>query len=164
VSIIGILIAIALPRFSSIQKDAQISQVKNTLATIIKECNIAQLRGKSTLLGDIKSAKASLPGYLLESNGFRQGTSGYNSTNCFRSVQYPAGSPRELGILISAEPTSLVPGQAYGKTPFFMIIYKTLSGELLRYCEYQDADPSVYPEGCTVNQVNPRSGIAEGTW
>lgn len=41
IAILGILIAIALPNFLNVQKDAQIAQATNALSTIIKECAVS---------------------------------------------------------------------------------------------------------------------------
>ncbi len=166
VAIIGILISIAIPAFTDLQYDARISQLKNALATIIKECSVAQLRGKSTRFADISAAKASVPGYRLKAYGHYQGTPQYDSSNCFASVQWPAGTPQQPGIIVAAEPTQVVAGQAGGnipKTPTFMIIFKTLSGEVVRYCDYVNEDP-VFKGGCVADAVIPTINLAVGSW
>lgn len=60
IAILGILIAIALPNFLNVQKDAQISQAKNSLASIIKECAVSEAREKGTGFTAAKSASANL--------------------------------------------------------------------------------------------------------
>ena len=51
IAILGILIAIALPNFLGVQKDAKINQAKNTLATIVKECAVKGVRFGSDTVG-----------------------------------------------------------------------------------------------------------------
>ena len=84
IAILGILIAIALPNFLNVQKDAKINQAKNALATIVKECNVANLRGKSTALRNISSANGSLSGFLLSSQG-KVGDD-FLDSDCFKDV------------------------------------------------------------------------------
>lgn len=50
IAILGILIALALPAYTDIQKDAQVNTIKNVLTTINKECVVAGLR-KAPRLG-----------------------------------------------------------------------------------------------------------------
>jgi len=52
IAILGILIAIALPNFLNVQKDAQINQAKNALAGIIKECNVKMTRYDVATVGN----------------------------------------------------------------------------------------------------------------
>ena len=45
VAVLAILAAIAIPNFLSINDDARVSGVKNTLATLVKECAVKLARG-----------------------------------------------------------------------------------------------------------------------
>jgi len=74
VAVLAVLAAIALPNFLSVNKDAQISSAKNTLATIIKECSVKEARVGSGTIGTtsgtgttqpIQSASANLNGYAI---------------------------------------------------------------------------------------------------
>ena len=74
VAVLAVLAAIALPNFLSVNKDAQISSAKNTLATIIKECSVKEARVGSGTIGTtggtgttqpIQSAGANLNGYAI---------------------------------------------------------------------------------------------------
>ena len=44
IAILGILIAIALPAYTNILKDAQVNTIKSLITTINKECVVAGLR------------------------------------------------------------------------------------------------------------------------
>ena len=75
IAILGILIAIALPNFLGVQKDAKINQAKNSLATIVKECAVKGVRFGSETVGStggtgedslVQSAAANLNDYTIE--------------------------------------------------------------------------------------------------
>ena len=143
IAILSILTTIALPSFVNIQKDAKVNQVKTALATFVKECVVASLRGKSLKLRDLPSAKASLPGYILAHSGFNQGTSSYESSECISSL--PSGGS---GTLLYANPTEYVSGQAYTTLPQFQIVYDANNGTTTRVCQYYYGVSGVYPAGC----------------
>lgn len=74
IAILGILIAIALPNFLGVQKDAKINQAKNALIGMVKECAVKEVRtGNSTIgttggsgaSGVIQTANGKLSGYTL---------------------------------------------------------------------------------------------------
>jgi len=70
IAILGVLIAIALPNFLNVQKDAQISQAKNALASIVKECAVSEAREKGTKFMDAKGVEANLgKGYAIYTTG-----------------------------------------------------------------------------------------------
>ena len=75
IAILGILIAIALPNFLGVQKDAKINQAKNALATIVKECAVKGVRYGNTTVGEaggtgptslVQAAAANLNDYTIE--------------------------------------------------------------------------------------------------
>ena len=163
IAILGVLLAIAMPKFISITDDAKINQAKNSLATIIKECSVASLRGKSTLLKDISSAQANLSGFTLKVGGYTQSDPEYGNSDCYQSIRWPANSPRALGTQVYATPDDLVPGESYTKVPEFMIVYKPSTGETFKVCTYVEAD-GVSPLGCTPTVSNPFTGDVIGEW
>ena len=174
ISILGVLVAIALPAFRGVQTEAQVSQAKNALATIVKECVVAELRGKPTQLRYIKAAKASLSGYRLSNGGIAmQGSSAYENSSCFSQVRWPPGSAPEKGIAVFADPISTVQGQAYASLPQFMIMFKQPSGSTEQICRFWWGDPSVKSDGCEadepegdpfVNGGNPQPQYVTGNW
>jgi prepilin-type N-terminal cleavage/methylation domain-containing protein len=174
IAILGILVAIALPAFRGVQSEAQVSQAKNALATIVKECVVAELRGKPTQLKYIKAAKASLSGYRLSNGGIAsQGTSAYENSSCFSQVRWPPGSAPERGIAVFADPISTVQGQAYASLPQFMIMFKQPSGSTEQICRFWWGDPNVKSDGCEADEptgdpfVNggiPQPQYVTGNW
>lgn len=141
IAILGVLISIAMPQFINIKKDAEINQAKSALATLFKECKVAEIRGNSTLLSDISSAKASLPGYRL-STGQLFGAD-FLAEDCFRS---------DLGGMMLIEAWPVVPDSYPVGTeptkiaPIFAFQYDPASGEVTRTCQvWSDAE---YLAGC----------------
>ena len=65
IAILGILIAIALPNFLNVQKDAKINQAKNSLAGVIKECAVSEARETGTDFGSIKADNGNLGSYTF---------------------------------------------------------------------------------------------------
>ena len=82
IAILGILIAIALPNFLNVQKDAKINQAKNALATIVKECNVANLRGSG-------SAKYFANGSLSSLLSSGKVGDDFLDSDCFKDVANP---------------------------------------------------------------------------
>jgi len=83
IAILGILIAIALPNFLGVQKDAKVNQAKNALATILKECAVKGVRtgsetvGVSTGVGPtalVQAVAANLNDYTIRVSNASNGT------------------------------------------------------------------------------------------
>lgn len=153
ISILGILISISIPLFSDIRKQAQVSQAKNALATIVKECIVAELRGQSTVLSDIPSAKASLPGFELfgvSDQGLPVTQSLFSGQNCF--TYSAARSGGFIGLY--AEPKPPNPGgNPLDIMPRFSINYDKPSGDVTKSCTY---NPDVsYRAGCDPDPNQP---------
>jgi prepilin-type N-terminal cleavage/methylation domain-containing protein len=148
IAILGVLTAIALPRFVQIQKDAKIAQAKNVLVSILKECKIADLRGKSLLLKDIASANGKISSYLLKSGTVLSSSPAFFNRSCFALSNQPLMS-------IAAQTTELDPTQAYGLLPTFSITYNESTGTVSKDCFYEQAS-GVYYEGCL-------NGVFDGT-
>ena len=163
IAILGVLLSLALPRFLSIKDDAKMNQAKNALASIVKECEVAYLRGRSTALKDIASAPASLSGYRLKVGRKVQGTSDYSNSECYQSVIWPAKSPAALATQFFASPETSISGKTYAATPEFMIVFKPSTGETFRVCTYAD-EPDVNKAGCTPIVTDPFTGNTVGEW
>lgn len=146
IAILGILTSIALPLFSNIRRDAYISQIKNVLVSIVKECKVAQIRGTSTLLGDIPTARASIPAYRIGS----QGVVGQAllQRDCFTPGVFVSGytGPR-TAISLSASPVDASGQVDTSLSPIFYIAYVELEGATLRTC--QISQNTAYTHGCT---------------
>jgi len=164
IAILGILSAIALPRFGDVRKDGQIAQAKNSLVTIVKECNIASIRGKSTTLRDISSANGQLPGFILSS----QGDFGDDFLNgdCFRDV---AGESKIAINAMADEPTQEL---ALEKLPIYSVTFSAETGDVEKLCKI--SEDTAYTKGCSAtftqctkdafgSPICP-SGNGIGTW
>ena len=156
IAILGILVSLALPAFRGIQREAQTSQVKNALATLIKECLVADTREKPTNLGAIQSAQASLPGYTLGiASGDVQGSPAYDAEDCFTTFQNPISNALVTGTYILGNPNQNIPGKSYQATPQFWILYDKRSGTTTKVCQYWYGDSKVDPAGCTAPAPGP---------
>ena len=164
IAILGILIGVALPNFLNVQKDAKISQAKNALATIVKECTIASLRGKSTTLSDISSANGALSGFILSSQG--QFGKDFLEGDCYKDV---AGTSLiTINAMADAESQEL----ALEEFPVFSITYSPDTGATTKSClisvdtRYKGGCNGTVAE-CVKNQFGqkicpPNNGI--GSW
>ena len=161
IAILGILIAIALPNFLNVQKDAKINQAKNALAGIIKECAVKETRFDSPTVGEtgksgedtpVQSTLGNLKGYPLYhytegANATTFGTKGVEfdgaaankSLNCYRAM---AESEDDL--------------------PNFSISYE--NGSTTKKCQVLAS--TTYTEGCVDSSgaTLPTKTAGVGTW
>jgi prepilin-type N-terminal cleavage/methylation domain-containing protein len=172
-AVIGVLIALALPNFSNIRRDAQISQAKNTLAVLLKECAVARARGVRSgqpLLRDARSSKASLSGFKLVVNNASnsqdvvQPSAAFYQIPCFQLSSSPEFRVR--AVPDSSQATSL----GNPMMPEFVIAFSDASGATEKRCFYRTKDPEVYVSGCAIDpsltsvlNIVP-SFLAPGTW
>ena len=149
IAILGILIAIALPNFLNVQKDAQISQAKNSLASIIKECAVSEAREKGTKLQDATTARANLGKYKIWTI-----TPPIASGSAISWGEEYSGSAPTQGL-----DSCLSVGARVADTslPDFAISTDTSTGETAKVCE---VPAGAYNDGaCSI-----ASGSASGTW
>ena len=169
IAILAALVALALPSFLRVRQDGQIAQAKNTLATVLKECVVGQLRGLdggNPRLSVVPSSNASLTGFrlALEDSGgvlVYSDDPRYGSLRCF---QVPSGysSPQ---FIMRAEPTTLTP-RGNGAFPSFQINFNPSTSTTTKNCTYYSPDTDVYAEGCMPSFRPPPgySGPLFGTW
>jgi prepilin-type N-terminal cleavage/methylation domain-containing protein len=150
IAILGILITLSMPIYTNIRKDAAISQVKNALATIIKECTVSSLRGGSGTLGDTRAAKGRLSSYELQAPG---GVSQFKSDGTLN----PAYLLNDCTAVEAVPVLTLPTGQ--GTMPQFSILFD--EGKVDKDCSYYDSR-DVYKAGCT--KVGKSGKIVFGTW
>jgi len=152
IAILGILIAIALPNFLNVQKDAQISQAKNALASIVKECAVSEAREKGTAFMDAKGVEANLgKSYKIWS------IAGINESNVISW-----GTEYVSGIAPDGDANScLLVGVKYEaeKLPSFAIATNTTSGVTVKACEVADG---AYNDGACKLPDGATTGV--GTW
>lgn len=159
IAILGIITSIAIPSFVNIQKDSQISQAKSTLATVIKECEVAALRGKPAILRSTQSALGKLSGYELEASGGVPQYSGgvINSAFLLNSCRSISAFP--MSTLPTGQPTM----------PIFEISFDPATSIVSKNCEYYYGSGSspvdgVYSAGCIWDGGRVNRGYRSGSW
>ena len=80
VAVLAILSAIAIPNFLSINDDARVAGVKNTLATVVKECAVKEAQGLSTKEYNAPDFTASNYVFSVAGSGSASATSGTCAT------------------------------------------------------------------------------------
>ena len=83
IAVLAILAAVALPNFLGVQKDGQVAAAKNTLATMVKECAVSDLRGTGNAWDSTKANQGSLNGYTLIKLS--------NTDSCYKGTASGAG-------------------------------------------------------------------------
>jgi len=123
IAILGILIAIALPNFLNVQKDAKINQAKNSLASVIKECAVSEARDTGTTFGDIKADNGNLGTYTfvvptVGSGGITAVAAVTDSDDCFTVGAVPTKTLTEFNASL--------------KLPSYAIAFD--QGDTAKYC------------------------------
>jgi len=159
IAVLAVLIAIALPNFLGVQRDAKVSSAKNTLTNIIKECAVKSSRGGPEQMGD-QSNPNGLTGAPV--------ATAYTDLNGYNIVPRTPNAP--LAVARRLEPTdSCMQAAAAPDTPnelaTYAIAYDGATGAIAKTC--YAAQASTYKEGCfrlrdlTGGSVNPG---AVGFW
>jgi len=162
IAVLAILIAIALPNFLGVQRDARVSSVKNNLSNVIKECGVRESRGNPADMGDatrveIASALTSISGY--EMSDF--------PTNATANTLIPAAANTTFGNLVTTGTAATLTCYAAGRNPIvteranyltYSIIYDRASGQVIKQC---NGPVSAYREGCFV-KANLTGGVIPG--
>lgn len=155
IAILGILIAIALPNFLNVQKDAKINQAKNSLASIVKECAVKEVRTGSNTVGASGGSGA---------NALVQSAAG--KLNDYEIlVTAASGSYLASGALLTATPATSCYGararNVGGTLPTFQIVFS--GGDTSKSCQ-GPTGTNIYTEGCNDTSGNPVAANAMGTW
>ena len=137
IAILGILIAIALPNFLNVQKDAKINATLNLLTAVVKECKIVEIRGNE----DPKIDDTGTGRSRKNQNTYGNAYGGYNFTwDTSISSNSPIVGDRHSCYQIAAKSdTFLPPNPPDGKLPHFMISYNSSTGEIERNCKVDNA-------------------------
>ena len=134
IAILGILIAIALPNFLNVQKDAKINATLNLLTAVIKECKIVEIRGNENPTIDDTGAGLS----RKNKNKYRDVYGGYDYTwDTNLSAQVTLRGTHSCFQLAAKSPTK-APAHQHGEMPHFMISYNSSTGEVERNCRVDD--------------------------
>ena len=162
IAILGILIAIALPNFLNVQKDAKINQAKTTLANLVKECSVADARQKDTIFNTTTTDDGNLGDYQI---AFPTGLTsvvngaGGNWTGATSAKDNAAGATSATSscYLAAAVPGNVGSAVASWKLPGFAITYDSATGSIAKFCQVSSGS-GVYTEGCDIS--NNGSGTA----
>ena len=145
IAILGILIAIALPNFLNVQKDAKINQAKTTLANLVKECAVAEAREKDALFSTTTTDNGNLGDYTIVIPTVTDVVNGaggaFDGTNA-------AKDDAESCYVAAAVPGAAESTAADWKLPAFAISYDTSTGSITKFCA-EGTDTGAYNEGCT---------------
>jgi prepilin-type N-terminal cleavage/methylation domain-containing protein len=164
VAVLAVLAAIALPNFLNVNKDAQISSAKNTLATIVKECAVKEARVGSATIGTtggsgttqpIQSVGSNLNGYAI--------TTDANPANGSRTAGVV---DRQIALGTTAAATTCNTASAVSKDgtlPNFTIVFNPTAGTTTKSCH--GAVTATYLTGCNTTTGNtvPDNNSA-GVW
>ena len=146
IAILGILIAIALPNFLNVQKDAKINQAKSTLANLVKECAVAEAREKDALFSTTTTDNGNLGTYTIVKPTVTDVSGGsggeFDGTNA-------AKADTDSCYVAAAVPGSAGSGASDWKLPAFAISYDSSTGSITKFCAV-DGDRS-YNDGCTAS-------------
>ncbi len=161
IAILGILIAIALPAYMDIQKDAQVNTIKNLLTTITKECTVAGLRkpSGSPVFDDIRAWKTT------NKYGPQQNHPGWGWKNwTYDSDMYNAQHIRVSDScyrIAAMSATSTKNGALVRDFPDFLISIDPATNTVTKTCVVKNGD--TYNNGhCPVTSTGPHG--PQGTW
>ena len=134
IAILGILIAIALPNFLNVQKDAKINATLNLLTTIVKECKILEIRGSDNpTIDDTGSGRS-----RKNKNTYGDAYGGYGFTYD-TSISSRKGIDGNTTCFTLAAKSDTPPNTAIGILPHFMISYNSSTGQTERNCSVDSA-------------------------
>lgn len=164
IAILGILIAIALPAFTNVQKDAQINTIKNLLTTIAKECAVAGVRktSGSPTFADIQAWKTKNK-YGPPSNPSGHPNWGWKSWT-YDDQLYTRNNIDASKSCYTLAAMSTTDGNPDGRKDFpdFLIEYNQSTNTYTKTCVVKDA-PITYNDGhCQISRNGPHG--PQGTW
>ena len=168
VAILAILAAVALPNFLGVSKDGQIAAAKNTLATIIKECSVKEVRtggdnfGQAGSIGadaPIQAAGAKLNGYDLV---FLK-TVNDNAKTAVATDKIVLAATGNTGKANKCYRVAALPSQA-GSLPAFAVNFNPADGSTTKSCV--SVTGTTYINGCLklgTSTTQPADGVV-GEW
>jgi type IV pilus assembly protein PilA len=156
IAILGILIAIALPNFLNVQKDAKINQAKTTLANLVKECSVAEAREKITEFSTTTTDDGNLGDYTIVVPTVTAATGTPLADGAFDGTNV-AKTDTASCYVAAAVPGAATSVPANWKLPAFAISYDPATGSIQKFCAL-GADAGHYDDGCTV--ANNATGTA----
>ena len=141
IAVLAVLIAIALPNFLGVQRDAKVSSAKNTLTNIIKECAVKSSRGGPERMGSTTPA---------DPNGSQIATA-FTDLNGYNIRGWAANGQLDGGLIASGSSCMEASAQPDnpGELASYSIQYNGSTGQLSKRCV--GANANTYKEGCFVN-------------
>jgi prepilin-type N-terminal cleavage/methylation domain-containing protein len=167
VAVLAVLAAIALPNFLNVNKDAQISSAKNTLATIVKECAVKEARIGSATIGKTGGTGKDQPIQSIGSN-----LNGYAITSHDKPPATAATARDQNGVLneiklgttdanVTCHTASAVSKD--GTLPNFTIVFDAANGTTNKECH--GGATATYLNGCNADTNNTvANNKSEGKW
>jgi len=169
IAVLAVLIAIALPNFLGVQRDAKVSTAKNTLTNLVKECAVKESRGSQPTMEGIATATTDLNGYTIT------GTAA--APNIWSTFAAATNTTQGAPLNVLASSTGAAPAAAascYGaiakadtgsQLGSYAIFYDAGTGRVIKRCTIQTGE---YAEGCFTNPslaivVTP-GAITQGYW
>lgn len=164
IAILGILIAIALPAYTDIQKDAQVNTIKSLITTINKECVVAELR-KSTgspTFADIRAWKTKNK-YGPRGNHPGWGWKNWTyDTSLYTRIPDPISETDSCYSIAAMSATTTLPDGSLSRDfPDFHILYNENTNNVSKVCVVKNT--TTYNNGhCTLTGNGPHG--PQGTW
>lgn len=150
IAILGILIAIALPNFLNVQKDAKINQAKSTLANLVKECSVAEARELDPEFSVTTTDNGNLGDYTIVIPTVTPVVNNlggaWDGTNIAKADDQPC-------YTAAAVPGAAASAVAAWRLPGFAISYDPATGSITKFCAAGTAT-GAYNAGCDAN-ANP---------
>ena len=135
IAILGILIAIALPNFLNIQKDAKINATLNLLTSVVKECKIVEIRGnENPTIDDTGTGRS-----RKNENKYRDAYGGYDYTWDTDLARQVTLRGTHSCYQLAAKSATKAPAHVHGEMPHFMISYNSSTGQIERNCRVDNA-------------------------
>ena len=147
IAILGILIAIALPQFLDVQKDAKINQAKTTLANLVKECAVADAREKETTFATTTTDDGNLGEYTIVKPTVTPATGNPPANGAFTGTN-AAKADTDLCWQAGAVPGAAGSAAAAWDLPAFAISYSPSTGKIQKFCALGANPAGHYDGGC----------------
>lgn len=154
IAVLAVLIAIALPNFLGVQRDAKVSTAKNTLSNLIKECAIKESRGVDALMGTsgqpdaVATAFTDLNGYTIRDSVLAlRGRTDFSAAAGNGYTSPSAGSTPARDSSCYAAIAEADDGSGLAN---YAIFYNQRTGQVLKRCNVPSGN---YAEGCFTDRT-----------
>ena len=149
VAVLAILAGIAIPTFGDLRKKAMINAAKSNLITIIKECQVAVLRGNGSDASFSEINAWNTRNSYGDTSGINFGGTGFTYDTGIDSNSPISATDSCLSV---AAKSNTIQGTTNGILPHFEIRYNFATGSFERNCEIDSVDTY---NNFTCNTSNP---------